>query len=113
LTASGLHVSLSDTEAGKRGRRKKWKGNKKNGGGNNGGGTSLGLGEICTPGQSTCAQGLRCDSPTTRQNCNSTVEGIDAWCCVQTRGSCNECKCCGNFYCGGEGNCIPNPEGQG
>jgi hypothetical protein len=56
LTASGLHLSLNDTEAGKRRRRRKRKGNKKNGGGNNGGaGTSLALGEICTPGQSTCA----------------------------------------------------------
>lgn len=107
LVAGGLELSSSNADAGRRGRRKKRKGKKKNGGD----GTRLALGDICTPGRSTCAQGLECDSPTTRQNCNSTVEGIDAWCCVPPGGMCSQCECCGDNYCGGDGTCIPNPEG--
>lgn len=74
----------------------------------------LALRSICTPGQSVCASGLKCDVPTTRHTCSSTVEDVDAWCCVPPGGKCTECDCCGNFYCKFDDNnnptCQPNPE---
>ncbi|MFN8663495.1 MAG: hypothetical protein U0075_16510 [Thermomicrobiales bacterium] len=106
LVAGGLEISSPDVEARRRRRKKHRKGNK-----GGGGGTPLQLRDVCVPGQSTCASGLQCDSPTTRHTCSSTVEGVDAWCCVPPGGSCTECDCCGDFYCGGDGTCIPNPEG--
>jgi hypothetical protein len=107
LLAGGLHAAAPETEARrrrKRGKHKKGKGNK------GGGGPLLQLRDICTPGQSTCASGLRCDSPTTRHTCSSTVEDVDAWCCVPPGGNCNECDCCGDNYCNGDGFCETNPE---
>lgn len=86
------------------------------GGGGGGGGDVKGLREICDPGTDTCAQGLRCDSPTTRHTCSSSIpeDGSD-WCCVPPGGSCTECDCCGNYYCefddNNEPHCVPNPEG--
>ncbi len=85
------------------------------GGGGGGGGDTLGLFEICEPGVDTCEAGLRCDSPTTRHTCSSTVEGVEAWCCVPPGGACTECDCCGNYYCAYDDDnnptCQPNPEG--
>jgi hypothetical protein len=87
-----------------------------NGGGGGGGGGGKGLQEICDPNTDTCASGLRCDTPTTRHTCSSTVEGVDTWCCVPPGGSCTECDCCGDFYCefddNNEPHCRPNPEGN-
>lgn len=69
---------------------------------------------LCTPGKTTCQKGLQCDSPTTRQTCDSTTDGVAAWCCVPPGGACSECDCCGNFYCefddNNEPHCMPNPE---
>jgi hypothetical protein len=115
MLAGGLPASSIDTEAG-RGRHKKrkksHKGNKGNKGNNGGdGATPLALRDICTPGKSTCETRLKCDSPTTRHSCSSTVDGVDAWCCVQPGDPCTECDCCGDYYCSGDGSCIPNPEG--
>ncbi len=107
LLAGGLQAAVPETDARRR-RRKK---GKKGGGGGGGGGTPLQLRDICTPGQSTCASGLKCDSPTTRHTCSSTVEGVDAWCCVPPDKPCTECDCCGDYYCSGDGVCVPNPEG--
>lgn len=107
VITGGLPGASSDADAGKRGHKKKRKKGKKVQQG-----PALALGEICTPGKSTCVQGLKCDSPTTRQNCNSTVEGVDSWCCVPPNGQCSGCECCGDFYCGGDGVCIPNPENK-
>jgi hypothetical protein len=72
--------------------------------------------QICTPGRDTCSGGLQCDAPTTRHTCSSTVEGIDAWCCLPAGSECHtECDCCGNYYCSYDdnnvGHCEPNPEG--
>lgn len=100
LVASGLELTSPQVEARRRRRRKKGKK-----------GSQLQLRERCTPGKSTCAQGLKCDSPTTRHTCSSTVEGVDTWCCVPPGGKCTECDCCGDYYCSGDGTCIPNPEG--
>ncbi|MCA9879749.1 MAG: hypothetical protein KC442_18275, partial [Thermomicrobiales bacterium] len=115
LLAGGLVATDADARHRKRRqRRRKNKGNKgggNNGGGNNGGGAQLALRATCTPGQSTCASGLRCDSPTTRHSCSSTIAGIDAWCCVPPGGPCTECDCCGDNYCNGDGVCVTNPEG--
>jgi hypothetical protein len=69
------------------------------------------LGAICTPGKDKCKKGLKCDSPTTRHTCDSTVDDIDTWCCVPPGGKCTECDCCGDFYCGNDSTCVPNPEG--
>jgi hypothetical protein len=107
LLAGGLHAG-PDALAGRHGKHKQRKGKK---GKKGGGGTTLNLRDLCTPGQSTCVQGLKCDSPTTRHTCDSTVDDIAAWCCVPPGGRCTECDCCGDNYCGGEGTCIPNPEG--
>ena len=108
LLAGGLQATAP--EAGARRRRKHGKKGKK--GHKGGGGPVLQLRDICTPGESTCASGLQCDSPTTRHTCSSTVEGIDAWCCVPPGGNCTECDCCGDNYCNGEGVCETNPEGK-
>ena len=74
-----------------------------------------GLREICIPGQDVCDAGLQCGAPTTRHTCNSTVDGVDAWCCVPPGGRCSECDCCGNYYCAYDDDnnptCVPNPEG--
>lgn len=105
LLATGLHAAAPGSEA--RRRRKKGKKGKKGRGG-----ARLQLRDICTPGKSTCASGLRCDSPTTRHTCSSTVEGVDAWCCVPPGGKCSECDCCGDNYCNGDGVCETNPEGK-
>ena len=110
LLAGGLQA-VPAAGAGRR-HRKHRKGNKGNkGGGGGGGGTPLELRDTCTRGKSTCASGLRCDSPTTRHSCSSTVDGVDTWCCVPPGGSCTECDCCGDNYCNGEGVCVTNPEG--
>jgi hypothetical protein len=71
-----------------------------------------GLSEICTPGRDTCSAGLQCSTPTTRHNCNSTVDGITTWCCVPPDGACTPglCTCCGDYCCSGDGRCIENPE---
>ena len=111
LIASGLQAAIPETDARHRRKHRKGKKGKGNKGGD--GGPQLQLGDICTPGNSTCASGLRCDSPTTRHTCSSTVEGVDAWCCVPPGGNCNECDCCGNNYCSGEGVCVTNTEGGG
>jgi len=70
---------------------------------------------LCTPGKDKCKSGLKCDSPTTRHTCSSTVEGVDDWCCVPPGGECTECDCCGDFQCSFDdnnvGHCIPNDEG--
>jgi len=90
------------------------------GGGGNGSGTGGGpkknLGELCNPQSDVCRGDLQCAPPTTRHTCSSTVEGVDAWCCVPPGGRCSECDCCGDYYCDfGDANpngaCIPNPEG--
>ena len=110
LLAGGLHAAPLETEA--RRRRKHKKGKHKKGKGNKGGsGPTLQLRQLCTPGKSTCASGLQCDSPTTRHTCSSTVEGVDNWCCVPPGGRCTECDCCGDNYCNGDGVCVTNPEG--
>lgn len=113
ITALGLGgiALLADPVAARRRRRRK---KKRRGGGGGGGG--LDLMEICEPGKDTCRAGLRCDTPTTRHTCSSTVEGVDAWCCVPPGGPCTECECCGDFYCdfgdaNPDGACRPNPEG--
>ena len=108
LVAGGLQA-VPEAEARRHRRRKHKKGNG-GGGGGGGGGTPLELRDLCTPGQSTCASGLQCDSPTPRHSCSSTVEGVDAWCCVPPDGNCTECDCCGNYYCNGDGVCVINPE---
>jgi hypothetical protein len=113
LLAGGLQVATPETEARRRHKHRKGKKGKKGNKGGGGGGPELQLRDICTPGQSTCASGLQCDSPTTRHTCSSTVEGVDAWCCVPPGGNCTECDCCGNNYCSGDGVCVTNPEGQG
>jgi hypothetical protein len=105
LLAGGLQA-VPAAEAGRR--RKHRRGKKGNKGG---GGTPLQLRDICTSGTSTCASGLQCDSPTTRHSCSSTVDGVDAWCCVPPGGSCTECDCCGDNYCSGDGVCVTNSEG--
>jgi hypothetical protein len=115
LAAVGLEDAALDAEAKRRRRRKRRKGKKNKKGKNQNprgsGGTPLKLREICTPGQSTCEGNLQCSSPTTRHSCSSTVEGVANWCCVPPGGMCTECDCCGDYYCGGDGTCIPNPEG--
>ena len=109
LGGSGL--GLLDQHVGEARRR----GKKKNG--RKGGTTVPGkaLRELCTPGVDTCAAGLQCNAPTTRNSCSGTVEGVDTWCCVPPGGRCTECDCCGNFYCGSNDQnssiCVPNPEG--
>ena len=101
---AGVSAPLLAEHGEARRRRKKKKG----------GAGGLGLRQICTSGQSTCAKGLRCDEPTTRQTCSSTVQGIDAWCCVPPGGRCTECDCCGDYYCEFDDNnnptCQPNRE---
>jgi hypothetical protein len=91
-------------------RRKKKRRKKKNRGGG-----SKGLRQSCSPGQHSCSAGLKCDTPTTRQTCSSTVQGVSTWCCVPPGGSCTECDCCGDYYCEFDDNnnstCQPNPEG--
>lgn len=69
-----------------------------------------GLRKRCS-GKNSCKGSLTCGKPTTRHTCSSTVDGVKKWCCVKPGGKCSECDCCGNYYCGGEGACIPNPEG--
>jgi hypothetical protein len=73
------------------------------------------LREVCSPGKDKCSDGLKCDSPTTRHTCSSTVQGVSTWCCVPPGGSCTECDCCGDNYCEFDDNnqphCVPNPEG--
>ncbi len=107
LSGGELLTVEHDAEA----RRKKKKKKKKN----RGGGTRKGLRQSCTPGQNTCSAGLRCDTPTTRHTCSSTVQGVSTWCCVPPGGSCTECDCCGDYYCAFDDNnnptCQPNPEG--
>ncbi len=107
LGLGGLAVLRPDeTGAKRKGKRKKKK--------NRGGGASKGLRQSCTPGQNACRAGLRCDTPTTRHTCSSTVQGVSTWCCVPPGGSCTECDCCGNNYCAYDNNnqphCVPNPE---
>ncbi len=105
-------LAADDAEA-----RRKKKGKKKKGKGSQSPPPTPGLAlrTICTPGQSVCAGKLRCDAPTTRNSCSSTVDGVDAWCCVAPGDPCTECDCCGNFYCKFDDNnnptCQPNPEG--
>ncbi|MDQ2654177.1 MAG: hypothetical protein M3Z20_14185 [Chloroflexota bacterium] len=112
LFAGGLQAAAPETDARRRRKHGKGKkGKKGNKGNKGGGGTPLELRDICTPGKSTCDSGLRCDSPTTRHSCSSTVEGVDAWCCVPPGGKCTECDCCGDNYCNGDGVCETNPEG--
>ena len=107
LGLSGLAVMRPDETGAKR------KGNRKEN--KHRGGATKGLRESCTPGQNTCKAGLKCDAPTTRHTCSSTVDGINAWCCVPPGGSCTECDCCGDYYCAFDDNnnttCVPNPEG--
>ena len=83
LVGGGLVAALAPAMVSEAQNRKKHKGHKHKGGG---GGGELGLREICDPAASTptetCQAGLECDSPTTRHQCSSTVEGIDTWCCV-------------------------------
>jgi hypothetical protein len=72
--------------------------------------------QICVVGRDTCSGGLQCGAPTTRHTCSSTVEGIDAWCCLPQGAVCStECDCCGNNYCSYDdnnvGHCVTNPEG--
>ena len=101
LLAGGLQAATPAADARRRRKRRKAKKRGK-----------LQLRDICTPGKSTCASGLKCDSPTTRHTCSSTVEGVDAWCCVPPGGKCTECDCCGDNYCNGDGVCETNPEGK-
>jgi hypothetical protein len=72
------------------------------------------LGQACTPGRDTCSGGLKCDTPTTRHTCSSSIPR-GPWCCVPPGGACSECSCCGDFYCEFDNNnqphCVPNPEG--
>jgi hypothetical protein len=105
---TGLTVLRPDeTGAKQKGRRKKKNKHR--------GDATKGLRQSCTPGQTSCRAGLRCDEPTTRHTCSSTVDGIDNWCCVPPGGSCTECDCCGDYYCAFDDNnnptCVPNPEG--
>ncbi len=113
--ASGLTVFGHDESQAKK--RRKKKGGKGKGGKGSGAGTGgsvRGLRQICLPGHDTCSSGLQCGAPTTRHTCSSTVEGVEAWCCVPPGGQCSECDCCGNFYCSYDdnnvGHCVPNPE---
>jgi hypothetical protein len=110
LIAGGLETATLEADARRkrRRRRRRRKGGK---GGKKAGGSKMQLRELCTPGKSTCASGLQCDSPTTRHSCSSTVDGINAWCCVPPGGRCTECDCCGDNYCNGDGVCETNPEG--
>jgi hypothetical protein len=109
LAALGIgSLSLVGSAADAR-RRKKHKKRRGDGGGN------LGLFAICDPANDACQAGLKCDSPTTRHTCSSTVEGVDTWCCVPPGGRCTECECCGDYYCdfgdaNPDGACIRNPE---
>lgn len=111
--AGSLAIARHDDASAKR------KGGKKHkrpyqGGGSQPAQPGKGLREICIPGQDVCGAGLQCGSPTTRHTCSSTVEGVDAWCCVPPGGRCSECDCCGNYYCAYDDNnnptCVPNPE---
>ena len=72
--------------------------------------------QACTPGTDVCASPYRCDEPTYRHQCDSTISELigDAanWCCVPPGGACEgECGCCGNYYCaytvGNTGTCQP------
>lgn len=117
LGASGLGV-LARGESTARRRKKGGKGGKSGGkgtGGGTGGGPKKDLSEICDPEVDVCRGQLQCGAPTTRHTCSSTVEGIEAWCCVPPGGACSECDCCGNFYCTYDDDnnptCQPNPEG--
>jgi hypothetical protein len=128
LGASGLELLVADEGEARRRRKKKNKhknqgsgtgtgsgGGTSGGGGNSTNGNAKGLHDICIPGQDTCSAGLQCGAPTTRHTCSSTVEGVDAWCCVPPGGRCSECDCCGDYYCAYDDNnvpmCVPNPEG--
>ena len=111
IGAGSLSVLHQDDASARRRRHKKHKGH---GGGSSG--PTKSLRQICTPGVDTCSDGLRCDTPTTRHTCSSTVEGVNTWCCVPPNAVCSgECDCCSNHYCsfenGSTGFCIPNPEG--
>ncbi len=134
--AGGLAILGQDEgQARKKGGKKKGgKGKGGKGGGTNGGGAGTGgtgtgagtggagtsvatrgLREICTPGQDTCSAGLQCGAPTTRHSCSSSVQGINALCCIPAGGQCSgECDCCGDNYCSYDdnnvGHCVPNPE---
>ena len=109
-------LAHDEGQARKRGKKKggKGKGGKGTGSGTGTTGSVRTLREICTPGHDTCSQGLQCGAPTTRHTCSSTVEGVEAWCCVPPGGQCSECDCCGNYYCSYDdnnvGHCVPNPE---
>jgi hypothetical protein len=111
IGAGSLSVLHQEDASARRRHHKKHKGH---GGGPSG--PTKDLRQICTPGVDTCSDGLRCDAPTTRHTCSSTVEGVNTWCCVPPNAVCSgECDCCGNHYCsfenGATGFCIPNPEG--
>ncbi|MCA9879659.1 MAG: hypothetical protein KC442_17825 [Thermomicrobiales bacterium] len=108
LLASGLHGDDDDAVAGRKKRKKRKNKNKKK---KKDQGGTLRLRELCTRGKDSCVAGLRCDSPTTRNSCSSTVDGVNTWCCVPPGGKCTECDCCGNNYCNGDGVCVTNPEG--
>ena len=90
-------------------------GNQDGTGGGTGGGPKKSLREICEPEVDVCRGNLQCGAPTTRHTCSSTVEEVEAWCCVPPGGACTECDCCGNFYCAYDDDnnptCQPNPEG--
>ncbi|MFT4037200.1 MAG: hypothetical protein QM692_03390 [Thermomicrobiales bacterium] len=112
LVVGGLHATSGDSEAGRGKKKKKKRKNKnKNQQTTPPTGPVLALGSTCSPGVSTCASGLACDTPTTRHSCSSTVEDVTTWCCVPPGGACKGCECCGDNYCGGDGKCIENPEG--
>jgi hypothetical protein len=111
-------LGQDETDARRRGGRKGGRGRRGRGGGKSGGSGTVTLKsarQICTPGQDTCAGGLQCAAPTTRHSCSSTVEGVNAWCCLPQGAVCStECDCCGNTYCSYDnnnvGHCVPNPE---
>ena len=90
-------------------------GNQDGTGGGTGGGPKKSLREICEPQVDVCRGNLQCGTPTTRHTCSSTVDGVEAWCCVPPGGACTECDCCGNYYCAYDDDnnptCQPNPEG--
>lgn len=110
LGIGGMTVLGGTATARRHKKHKRGTGGKGGGGGGTGGG-SLGLGEICEPGSKSCQSGLRCDAPTTQHQCSSTVDGIDAWCCVPPGGPCTGCECCGELECAGDGTCRRNRSG--
>lgn len=115
LTPAFAAAARRKNKRGNNGKGRKCKGKNKNKKKCAGGDGGLDLRELCEPGSDTCQSGLTCDAPTAFHQCSSTVDGIDAWCCVPPGGACSrandECDCCGDYYCEYDENnetyCVP------